>query len=274
MKKFDAIISSTRLDAHGDIMSKEALEFAAATLKKNYVPMGVEHDPRIPPIGRFVDACVEQLADGTWILKGLGEIFESGDSLPVSIDRTIVERDYTDGKAHISFDRSYENDDCLPAITEIGQHFGTTPQLEVKKAVDPLSVLAIGAGTFVLGAIASGFFGQIGADGYNLLKTKLSNLIFKQKSKSKEQILVFEFTAIHNSIKVLVQTLLINPTDSDIEEFLKHQIYDLDRLPLVAFDSAAHISRIVYFYENKQLEFKYAVRKDGFPVTFKKITET
>jgi len=34
------------------------------------------------------------------------------------------------------------------------------------------------------------------------------------------------------------------------------------------FDPANHLSRLVYFYEHGKLEFKYAVRTDGFPVTY------
>jgi hypothetical protein len=173
----------------------------------------------------------------------------------------------------VAFDRSYKDDEDQKDIDEICNHFGIRPRYEVKKAVEPLSVLVIGAGVFIFGAIATGFIGQIGADGYNLLKRKLAELIKRQKSKSKEQLISFEFTVSHGGIKILVQTLLPNPTKKDIDAFLEHKIYDLDSLPFKAFDPDSHISRVVYFFENDKLEFKYAVRKDGFPVTLKPIID-
>jgi len=43
---------------------------------------------------------------------------------------------------------------------------------------------------------------------------------------------------------------------------------DLDKIPPAHFDPVNHLSRLVYFYENGKLEFKYAVRTDGFPLTY------
>ena len=85
MKRFEAILSSTQVDLHGERMTKGALESAAAALRSHYVQMGVEHDPRHPPIGRFTEAWIEELPDGQAILKGAGELFEPGDALPESI---------------------------------------------------------------------------------------------------------------------------------------------------------------------------------------------
>lgn len=91
MKRFEATLSSTTIDAHGEVMSRGALESAAATLKRNYISMGVEHDPRNPPIGRLTDAWIKDLESGLSLLKGVGELFEPGDTLPASVEKTIVE---------------------------------------------------------------------------------------------------------------------------------------------------------------------------------------
>ncbi len=233
--------------------------------------MGVEHDPRHPPIGRFTEAWIEEQPDGVVVLKGRGELFEPGDTLPDSIERTIVEKEYNDAHLQIAFDRSYNSDEDRADINAIAKRFGSEPKQEIKKAVDPLSVLVIGGGAFILGAIGNGFFGQIGADAYTFLRDKLVSLIKRQRGKSKEQLLVFEFAVTHKGQKLFVHTILSNPADEQIETFLKHTIYDLDAvIDSGSFSPKLHLSRLVYSYENGSLKFLYAVRKDGFPVTIEK----
>lgn len=69
--------------------------------------------------------------------------------------------------------------------------------------------------------------------------------------------------------RVLVQTILLGPQPDEIDAFLRGAIYELDRIPSNYFDPVHHLSRLVYFFENGKLDFKYAVRTDGFPVTYK-----
>jgi hypothetical protein len=271
MKRFEATLSSTAIDGHGEMMSRGALESAAAALKRNLISMGVEHDPRNPPIGRVTDAWVEDVENGLSLLKGVGELFEPGDSLPPNVDKTIVEREYSRDKLILGFDRTYDNPDFEADIQAIVERFGTEPRLEIKKAVEPLSILTIG-GAFVLGAIASGFFGQIGADAYLWLKTHLGRLIEKQRQTTKEQLLVFEFSVTCEGHRVLVQTILPSPKSDDIDAFLRRAIYELDRIPPDWFNPVQYLSRLVYFFENGKLEFKYAVRTDGFPINYKVAT--
>src|SRR6266508_4767309 len=202
MKRFEAILSSTTIDAHGEMMSRGALVSAAAALQRNYISMGIEHDPRNPPIGRITDAWVEDLDNGISIIKGVGELFEPGDALPTRVDKRIVEHEYVGDHLVVGYDRTYDTRVDLADINAIGDRFGSKPQLEIKKAVEPLSVLTID-GAFIFGAIAAGFFGQIGADAYLWLKDRLVSLIERQKAKSKEQLLVFEFSVTIDSHRVL-----------------------------------------------------------------------
>lgn len=268
MKRFESILASNQLDRHGDILARGALESAAELFKRNYLSMNVEHDPRIAPVGRFTDAWIEDRSDGVSVLRGIGELFEEGDELPTHIDKTIVERSYEPGHLQVVFDRSYESEPDITEIRDIASRFGTTPRFEAKKAFEPLSILTI-AGSFALGAIAAGFFKEIGSDSYKWLKNKLATLIVNQRAKSKEQLLVFAFTVTHAGRSVLVQTILPNPNEEDIDRFLKDAVYDLDRIPAKHFAPKNHLSRLVYFYENGTLTFKYAVRADGFPLTYR-----
>jgi hypothetical protein len=267
MKKIEMTIASNQVDRHGDVFAKSALEDMVQALNRNYLPWGIEHDPRHVPIGRVSNAWLDEKADGVILVKAIGELFEPDDILPEAIEKTIVERQHATDQLEISYDRSYSNPEDEADIKEIAQKFGTSPGFEAKKALDPLSVLTI-SGAFLLSAITAGFFGQIGSDGYTFLKNKLTALVRRQRQKSKEQLVVFNFTVTHKGKKLLVQTIVSNPDELKIDEFFQKGIYDLDKISADLFDHRHKLSRVVYMYEKNGLQFLYAVRKDGYPVSF------
>lgn len=58
-------------------MSKEALEQSADAINGSTVPMlGIEHDLTLPPIGKWVNANVEKLADGEYGLFGQNVMYQ------------------------------------------------------------------------------------------------------------------------------------------------------------------------------------------------------
>src|SRR5256885_2323193 len=83
MKRVSARIATTHLDKQGEKMALSALESMAAHIAKTYVPMGVEHDPPIPPIGRIVSASVVQLTEEEYAVEGELEIFEPDEVVPL-----------------------------------------------------------------------------------------------------------------------------------------------------------------------------------------------
>jgi hypothetical protein len=239
-------------------------------LNQNYLTWGIEHDPRHVPIGRFGNGWLEEKPDGVIVVKAIGELFEPDDILPDAIEKTIVERKHATNQLKIGYDRSYSNAEDETDINKIAEKFGTSPGFEVKKALEPLSILSF-SGCFVLGAIATGFFAQIGADGYTFLKDKLVNLVGRQRKKSKEQLVVFNFTVSHKDEKLLIQTIIGNPGDVDIDEFFQKGVYNLDRILPNPFDRRYKLSRLVFIFDSKNgIQFCYAVRKDGFPIELKK----
>ncbi len=52
----ESILSTTHADCHGERFSHESLLGAVEQVRRGYVPMMFNHDPRFPPIGRLVDA--------------------------------------------------------------------------------------------------------------------------------------------------------------------------------------------------------------------------
>lgn len=83
MKKYRTVISSSHVDRHGDMMTKEALEQMVSMINDNdsRVRMGVDHRRDFPPMGRLENAeLVEK--DGYFYVEADYVIFEK--SGPVS----------------------------------------------------------------------------------------------------------------------------------------------------------------------------------------------
>ena len=100
------------------------------------------------------------------------------------------------------------------------------------------------------------------------LKNKLTALIQRQRQKSKEQLVVFSFTVTHKGKKLLVQTIIDNPDELKLDEFFQKGIYKLDKISADYFNDCHKLSRVVFLYDKNGLHFLYAVRKDGYPVSF------
>lgn len=267
MKHFKGIIATSHVDRHNEVMPVETLETMVEQVNRQYIPMGIEHDPRIPPQGRLVSAKVVQLEDGKYGVEGIGEIFEQGDSYELKEDgREIPLHGQEADNLHLQFDRNYRDKEDQDIINEIGKLFGSKPQEEIKKALDPISILTVG-GAFVLGGIASGFLGKIGSDAYDTIKSKIIKLLQKKvKEKEHESLLVFSFWVSKDVYHIEVEAILTNPTSDDIDAFFKSGLEQLDSLVLQYFDKNIGLRRITTKYENKKLSIMFGVRKDAVPI--------
>lgn len=267
MKHFKGIIATSHVDAHNEVMPVETLETMVEQVNRQYIPMGIEHDPRIPPQGRLVSAKVVKLEDGEYGVEGIGEIFEPEDSYELKDDgREIPLHRQDDSSLHIQFDRNYRDQDDQTIINELGLIFGTEPQEEIKKSLDPISILTIG-GAFVLGGIANGFLGKIGSDAYDSIKSRLSRLLRKKtQEKNHESLLIFRFWVSFEEHCIEVETILTNPMYEDIDAFFESGIRQLDPLVSQYFDSKAELRRMTAEYKNNELKLMFGVRKDGVPM--------
>src|SRR5208283_1885839 len=125
-----------------EMISKEALEQLANRMNKQYTLINIEHDPRIPPVGRFISARLVELTDGEYGVDGVGELFETGDSYALNDDgKEIPIHDHkSSDKLRIIFDRNYENEVDQEIIDELSQLLGSQAEEEIKKALDPLDI--------------------------------------------------------------------------------------------------------------------------------------
>ncbi len=223
------------------------------------------HDPRKPPLGRLIEAKVVPLPDGEYGLEGISEIFEDGD-LPESLigdGRKIVTRVREIRTISVEYDKSHLNEDgqiLLKTLQDIN-HAEVTEYN--KKALEPVSLLIITAGTFVLGTIATGFLNKIGEELYLQLKNAL--IEYFNKKKQREQVLQFCFGVVYNDLDLEVNLLLTNPSEAAITEIFQKGFMDLDVLLKDIDLETSPVGRIVYNYEDGRISLNYEVRPDGVP---------
>ena len=107
---------------------------------------------------------------------------------------------------------------------------------EAKKSLDPVSVIAIAAGVFVLGEITKGFFSKLGQDGYETLKAGLKKLLGRRKNGETEKLLMFEFVVRKDEHTFHVELVATNPSAQQIDDILTKHLSELDALLPHAFD--------------------------------------
>lgn len=270
MARIKVRLMTTHLDRHNERFTLEALQCARKQIEREIIPQGIEHDPRIEPIGRILSAEIIKLEDGEYALEATNEIFDDFDKLEDINDKELVVHQYNSDSLEVRRDRSYSDKEDIEAINSIAELLKSSipPTEEIKKALEPLSVLWIG-GAFILGGISTGFLNKMGADAYDLLSKELSNLFSRKRTHDRERLLAFDFSI--KGKKCNVEVIITNPTKEDIDYVLNAGFKYLDEiLPLVfEIPTKKPLRKIVFESINKQLVFKFGVRKDGIPVKFK-----
>ncbi len=263
MRRVRRELANTKLDEHYSRLAPQALQQMARDINEGYMPLWEEHDPRLPPLGRVMEAHVEPLPDGELALVGVLELFDRGDQIPFDPSRRMFMRSVT-GPLQVTFDRSYQDDKSLALIKDIAAILGTTPQPEEKKALEPLSILVL-AGSFVLGGIATGFFKEIGADAYKLLKDKLK-LLFALR-RAKKQPYVFRFVAYVNAEGRTIEAdfLISRPETEALERLFHAHLAEADTFLMRYAREHPQVQRVVFDAGETSLRFSYAVRSDAVP---------
>jgi hypothetical protein len=267
MREIERVIATTHVDAHNERIAVEGLESMVEKFSTSYVPFIVEHDPRTPPLGRVDSAFIRERPDGEHELVARIQLFEKGENppLPKGARRLTIPSHRSNGLT-IGFDRTFRFDEDQADISEIGRLFRNPAIEEGKKSLDPISVLKI-TGIFALSSIAAGFFGQIGADGWNALKDRLANLFTRKANREKGQLLILSATIRSDSDEDFeVQIILTNPTHDDIENALPVALETVDEILPVYRNNCPEAGRFVFEVENGELELKFVIRNDCLPL--------
>lgn len=269
MQRIKGVAANTMIDSQGERMTREALCCLVASITRHIVPMGVEHDPRVEPVGRVVSGFVRDRDDGESEAVIVCEIFEPEADLSVVVadGRLLaIHDDLAPGKLELSYDHTYRHEDDQADIGAIAAIFDSKADYELKKSADPISVLTI-AGAFVLGGIATGFLNAVGADGWSKVKQRLSALSKRCDHRPGEQLLMFRAVVRDPSGRsVEANTVLTNPTDEQVDQFLKSGIERVDSLVSQAMSASFDLRQLVMSSNGRNVQIEFGVRKDAVPL--------
>ena len=269
MKYFKGIIATSHIDSQNEWMTFAALESMVEQINTQRIPMGIEHDPRIPPQGRAVSAQLEQLDDGEFAVVAISEVFEEGDEIEFRDDgREMPLREFGDDRLYIIYDKSYRDQSDQELLEEMRTLVSGETSEYVKKSLDPITVLTIAAGGFIAGNIASGFFQKVGSDAWDSFKDKLKRLIGRRRGNKSENLLLFQFVIRDADRTLSIETILSDPGDRDIEVFFEQGLKGLDAKVPAYLEDNAHLKKLVLEYADGKLKVLFGVRRDAVPIHF------
>lgn len=162
-------------------------------------------------------------------------------------------------------DRTFSLPEFEEPVASITAMFGKPTQFEVKKALEPIAVLAISAGLFVAGKFVGAFFSRLGTDAAVALPAKLKN-IFARKHDDQTRLLKFEFEFEHNGQRCRADVILSAPTADDIDGFLADGLQQLDMMLPSCLDQIDGLVRFVFSYSQGRVKLEFAVRRDAMSV--------
>lgn len=267
------IVATTHVDRHRERMSRSALEALATQLRARYIPLGYEHDPRYPPLGRMVGAQVVELPDGEFAAEALLEFWDADPTtLTIESDGREIPRLVESDSPSVQYDRTFRDSASHEIVAEIGALLESRPVMVAKKAVDPIPVLTLVLGTFVAGGIAQGFFGRLGEDAYNALKGKLVRLYEHRKRPGLIQIVVATTLADEHDVEWIV--VAESRRGPDVEHLLEQVLAALDRDAAKIAATVARLRaprRIVFAWRKRRLELLHILDTHGVPIVVAEI---
>ena len=263
MKQVEAVIASTRLDSQGERLTRDALVSLAESIGRKFVPVGEEHDPRKPPIGRLLSAAVQDREDGESEVLAILEIFDEDEPAKEVDDREIVLRP-SDGPVAISHDWTHLDPADQEDVLAISKILGSAPVYEGKKAAEPISVITFMAGT-VVGTIAGGFLSQVGADAWTAIKPHLNKLFRRKERRKAEQLLKISVFKEIQGANVEVVILATNPEPKDVDGLIDRGLGAIDRLLPMYANRIPDVRRLTFDYNDGHPVLLFGLSKDCRP---------
>lgn len=267
MRRVQGIATTTHVDLHGEAMTLSELEGFVRQVRECYIPAGVEHDIRNPPMGRIVSGEVVRLPDGEHGLLVTEELYESTDtasSLAGDGRRMVTSCRETQGLA-VMYDRTFDSEAGRTLLADLasltdGQE---PPRPGFKKALEPIPTLIMSAGIFLLGGVASGFLSRVGADAYDNLKAALRRYLSTEKPRER----IFDFCMYVHAPRgeMEVHILLTSPSPDELAAALDGSLASVDRLLAQLPMNEVDIARVVYQVGADGPYLLYTVRGDGVP---------
>jgi hypothetical protein len=266
MKKTPARFATTYTDLHDESLTLEALHSITERINSTFLPIGVEHDPRQPPVGRIAYGVVEELSDGAHAVTGEIEMFEDADLAgKAGGARRAHVHLYFGDELVLSEDRAFSNDEDLALLRELTTSLSAARKREVKKAAEAMAVL-----TFAFTALAGGILGGIGKKlGEAVWEQALPTLrtLLAKKRGSGINILKFSITCEIASSFRLIELVLDNPSDDDINSCREVVLQQALSAATAEIEASPFRVRFVFRYSaKKKLALLYSVAENGIPL--------
>ncbi len=244
-------------------ITRSALESSLYQLNEYYLPIGSEHDIRLPPRGRVISAEIVKLDNGEYGVEATVELFESSDTeSELKGDGRVVKINDEDVETFsIHSDEILRSEKHKEIIGELSEFASNIFPIE-KRSIDPISTLVIYGGILALGLIGEGFFSKLGEDIYDKLKNSLVK--YYKKTDSEEEILDLYFTIQED--EMFEVHVIVNTSGKNLNGFFDSKFEGLDELLASYYNIKSEISKIVVEYKDGNYKILYLVRKDGVPL--------
>lgn len=267
MRVVRGVLATTHVDSHGEAFTREALEGMVTQAASAIVPLGIEHDPRIPPAGRIHSASIEIGLDGEASLVGEIEFFEPGDVPSAGGSRRLLLKVREDMVPCVTHDRSFASAARQPDLLGLRQLLGATGKTEAKKSVEPLGILTI-ACAIAGGAIAKGFFEAAGKDAWDGAKGALKRL-FATRDRPGDQLLILEYSVPIYGHTRRIDVILSNPADNDIDALDAARLLPIETATTTAIRRDDSLVRLVFSFDSKAGPvLLYGVNDQAYPAYF------
>ncbi len=289
------VMSSSHVDKHGTVMTKEALESALKFINGNRKPhLGLEHNQTFPPLGRISNGEVIQGEDGEYYLVADQEYFDTVESLTLQNGLELIRESFSGEnfpfvecefeareKIEILYDsvnfHSYQRGKDfvreLEDNSEIefkGSEFmrkSEIPDPEIIVRLTEILVIAIGIGLRKIPEKLGEAIGDDLAKFYKLLTTTIKKSISELRPKNQPIHFIVELPIEKTLVELIVTTrnsdIAINAYKKEIIKNLKQEI----EICIRNFDA----EKIQYcLNDENRWELNYLLTKDGKVIGTKK----
>lgn len=289
------VMSSSHVDKHGTVMTKEALESALKFINGKRKPrLGLDHNQTFPPLGRINNGEVIQGEDGAYYLVADQEYFDTVESLTLQNGLELIRESFTDEnfpfvecefesceKIEILYDSvnfdSYQSGKKFikdleenSAIDFKGSEFmrkSEIPDPEIIVRLTEILVIAIGIGLRKIPEKLGEAIGDDLVKFYKLLTNTIKKSISELRPKNQPIHFIVELPVEKTKVELVVTT---RNSDTAINAYKKEIIKNLKQEIEICIKSF-NAEKIQYcLNEENKWELNYLLTKDGKVIGTKK----
>lgn len=251
------VISTNQVDTHGDKMSLEALKSIEQTINTHGLPLNAHHDPRIATFGRTLAAKMLTSQDGSKVyVFGVIATYSKKFYKPFPKNKGFFESDYVPSEGDISFDPvkiefsniEIDEDIMVKALGNAPEFVAPTPNIAVRKAADPVTILSIAIPASIALPFLTGYFNKLGEQAANHQERFIKWLTESIVKKVNKRVL-YDFNTPYRACKV---EFIIETNSPALIKQAINQISNASDSAKKLIDNLANERprRLVYVYHN------------------------